>query len=265
MIHWNVSPTIGQFGAFEPRWYGLLFGLGVAAALNLFGRLNRIKGEVPDEERLFWYVLAGTILGARVGHCVFYDPGYYFSNPLEIVMIWRGGLASHGAVLGIFLAVYLFHKKFPRIGMLAIFDLLAAPTALAGFFIRLGNLMNSEIIGRPTALPWAFVFERVDGEPRHPTQIYEALLYGVFALLLVRLFRRKAPSETGIVFGAWLVLVFTARFFIEFLKEDQSAFERGLPIDMGQILSVPLIVLGIAVIVRAKKNAAQFAVPSAKS
>lgn len=251
MIHWNPSPEVVQFGALTIRWYGLLFGAGFLFGKTVFSRLNNQSHLISHEAELFTYIFAGTLIGARLGHCLFYDPTYYFAHPLEIPMVWKGGLASHGGALGIFTAIWLFCRRYSDNSVFAVLDLLAAPTAFAGCAIRLGNLMNSEIIGKPSSVPWAVVFLRVDSLPRHPTQIYESFFYLVMAALLYHLARSDRPRRTpGVVFGTFLIGVFGFRFLIEFLKENQSAFESSLPIDMGQILSLPLIGAGLYLLFR---------------
>ena len=187
----------------------------------------------------------GTIVGARLGHCFFYEPGYYLSNPGEILKIWHGGLASHGAAIGIIIAIWLFIRKEKKEFTWAI-DRVAIVVALSGFFIRTGNLMNSEIYGIETTVPWGFVFLR-NGEtaPKHPTQIYEALAYLIiFGILMWIYWRKKGEYIQGTLISLTLILIFVARFFIEFLKEDQVAFEASMSLNMGQLLSIPFIILG---------------------
>ena len=247
IVPWNVDPEIFRIGSFAVRWYGLLF-----ACSFLFGYIimNKIfKNENLSEavlDRLTIYMAVGTIVGARLGHCLFYEPSYYLSHPVEILKIWHGGLASHGAAIGILTAIWLFVRKEKKDYTWAI-DRVAIVVALSGFFIRMGNLMNSEIYGVETTLPWGFVFLR-NGEaaPKHPTQIYEGLAYlFIFLLLLWLYWRKKGRHIQGTLISLTCILIFTARFFIEFLKEDQVAFEAGMKLNMGQILSIPFIVLGI--------------------
>jgi phosphatidylglycerol:prolipoprotein diacylglycerol transferase len=198
----------------------------------------------------------GIVVGARLGHCLFYQPDYYLKHPLEMILpfSWEDGrieltgyrgLASHGGTIGLIIAVLLFHRK-TGIHFLTVFDYIAIVAPLGGAFIRLGNLMNSEIIGNPTNLPWAFVFTRVDQIPRHPAQLYEAIAYLVFFILLFSIYnRRRGSLKKGYLFGLALILIFTFRFLIEFLKEEQVDFEKGLMLNMGQILSIPFILAGI--------------------
>ncbi len=248
VIPWDVNPEIFRIGAFAVRWYGLLF-----ACSFLFGYIimNRMfKNENIDEavlDRLTIYMAVGTILGARLGHCIFYEPEYYFNHPLEILLIWHGGLASHGAAIGILIAVWFFGKKEKKDYFWTL-DRIAIVVALSGFFIRMGNLMNSEIYGIETTVPWGFVFLRNhEVAPKHPTQIYEALAYLAIFILLSRLYwSKKGEHLQGLLTSLLFLLVFTARFFIEFLKEDQVAFEASMKLNMGQRLSIPFILLGIA-------------------
>lgn len=246
VIPWDVNPEIFRIGSFAVRWYGLLF-----ASSFLFGYiiLQKIfKNENLSEtvlDRLTIYVAIGVIVGARLGHCFFYEPGYYLSNPGEILKIWHGGLASHGAAIGILTAIWLFIRKEKKEFTWAI-DRVAIVVALSGFFIRTGNLMNSEIYGVETTVPWGFVFLR-NGEtaPKHPTQIYEALAYLIiFGILMWLYWRKKGEYIQGTLISLTLILIFVARFFIEFLKEDQVAFEASMPLNMGQLLSIPFIILG---------------------
>jgi phosphatidylglycerol---prolipoprotein diacylglyceryl transferase len=246
VIPWDVNPEILRIGSFAIRWYGLLF-----ASSFLFGYI--IMKKIFDNEnlsiavldRLTVYMAVGTIVGARLGHCFFYEPGYYLSHPLEILKIWHGGLASHGAAIGILIALWLFVRKEKK-DYTWVIDRIAIVVALSGFFIRMGNLMNSEIYGVETTLPWGFVFLR-NGEtaPKHPTQIYEGLSYLIIFILLYRIYwRKKGEYIQGLLISLLLILVFTARFFIEFVKEPQVEFENTMKLDMGQWLSIPFIIAG---------------------
>ncbi len=212
------------------------------------------EGKKEDDlNDLLWYMIIGTVVGARLGHCLFYNPEFYLSHPLEILMIWHGGLASHGAAIGILIAIYLYSKKKADQPFLWVIDRVVITVALAGFFIRTGNLFNSEIIGRQTDVPWAFIFERVDNIPRHPTQIYEATAYLLIFLWLFTLYQKHGSKlKDGFLFGLFLILVFTFRFFVEFFKEYQEAWEKGMALDMGQILSIPLIIAGLVILYKLK-------------
>jgi prolipoprotein diacylglyceryl transferase len=191
----------------------------------------------------------GTVIGARLGHCLFYEPDYYLQNPLEILKIWRGGLASHGAAIGILVALWLFIRKYKK-PFIWILDRIVVVVALAGALIRLGNLMNSEIYGIETALPWGFVFiKNLEVVPKHPTQIYEALTYFLIFGLLLTIYRRTdGKFRPGVLFSWFLILVFGMRFLIEFIKEDQVDFEAAMSLNMGQWLSIPFVLLGIGLL-----------------
>lgn len=247
VIPWDVNPEIFHIGSFAIRWYGLLF-----ASSFLFGYIimdKIFKNESLPEtslDRLTVYMAIGVVAGARLGHCLFYEPKYYLSHPLEILKTWHGGLASHGAAIGILLAIWFFVKKEKKDYTWAI-DRVAIVVALSGFFIRMGNLMNSEIYGVETTVPWGFVFLRNhEVAPKHPTQIYEALAYlSIFIILFTIYWRKKGQYIQGTLISLACILIFTARFFIEFLKEDQVAFEAKMTLNMGQLLSIPFILMGL--------------------
>jgi len=242
---WNVNPVLVQLGPLGIRWYGVLFAAGLLAAYEAGWRIFQRDGMPRAEvDRLFGYVTIGTIVGARLGHTLLYEPGFYLTHPLNILYIWRGGLASHGGAVGIILAVWWFARRTGR-PMLWLLDRVSLVAPIAAASIRLSNLFNSEIVGKPSEVPWAFIFERVDQRPRHPAQLYEALGYVVIGLILWLAYRRSSlPLQNGRLFGATLVLIFSFRFAIEFLKEPQVAAEAGMLFDLGQLLSVPLVVVG---------------------
>lgn len=261
-IIWNVNPEIFNLGGFSLRYYSLLFAVAFLAGYGLMKHMYR-KEDLPEEKvgALLIYIVAGTIVGARLGQVFFYEFGYYKNHLLEIFLPfkikshgleWTGfqGLASHGGAVGILIALLLFCRKHKQ-DFLPTVDKLVIVVALAGFFIRLGNLFNSEIIGEPSPVPWAFVFQKVDTIPRHPSQLYEAIAYLAIFFVLWNLYKRKWPTlQKGLLFGLFLVLAFTARFAIEFTKEPQEAFEKSLPINMGQILSIPFMLIGAHFIFR---------------
>ncbi len=257
-IIWDVSPIIIKLGAIQVRYYGLFFALAFLAGYLILEKLvfkrEGLKVELLD--KLATYVIIGTVIGARLGHVLFYQPDYYLSRPLEILYIWEGGLASHGAAIGILLAIYFFTRKTGK-AFLWTLDRLVIVVALGGFFIRMGNLMNSEIYGHVTNLPWGFIFVR-DGQsdPRHPTQIYEGLSYLILFFGLLMFYLKKYKTmKNGIIFGVFLITLFGIRFLIEFLKEPQVAFESTMALNMGQWLSVPFILIGIWLLL--KKRTAQ--------
>ena len=250
-INWDMNPEIFRIGDFAVRWYGLLFASGFFFGYLIFLRFFKKEGlSVEMLDKLTIYMAVGTVIGARLGHCLFYEPDYYLKNPVEILKIWRGGLASHGAALGILVALWLFVRKYKK-PFIWILDRIVVVVALGGALIRLGNLMNSEIYGIETGLPWGFVFIRnLETVPKHPTQIYEALTYFlVFGLLLAIYIRSNAKPRPGILFSLFLILVFGMRFLIEFIKEDQVEFESGMALNMGQWLSIPFVLLGLGLLI----------------
>ena len=251
-LYWNTSPIIFSVGPVALRWYGALFAAGFLAGLVIMRWMYRRDGRpMADVDTLFNWVAVGTIVGARLGHCLLYDPAYYLSHPLDILKIWQGGLASHGAMIGIITAVYLFSRKRPDQPFCWVMDRLAVPTILAGSMIRLGNLFNSEIIGKPTDVPWAVIFARVDPLPRHPAQFYESVAYAIIFVILLWLYRRYGNRlANGRLFGAFLVMVFGFRFLVEITKTRQAAFGHGFPLSMGQILSIPVVMVGIWLLTR---------------
>ena len=251
IIPWNVDPEIFRIGNFAVRWYGLLFASGFVIGYYILRKVFKNEG-LGDAtlDRLTVYVAVGTIIGARLGHCLFYEPAFYLANPVEILKVWEGGLASHGAAIGILLMLWLFVRKEKKPFIWAI-DRVVIVVALAGALIRLGNLMNSEIYGVETTLPWGFVFLR-NGEnaPKHPTQIYESLAYLLTFFILLRVYwKNLGKQKPGLLFGLFLVLVFGFRFLVEYVKEDQVTFEAGMKLNMGQLLSIPFIIAGIALLV----------------
>jgi len=242
---WNIDPVLLQIGPFQLHWYGLLFAAGILAAYRAgIWSFEQAGGSREEAGRLLGYVVVGTVVGARLGHCLLYEPEYYLRHPLEILAVWRGGLASHGGVLGIALAVWVFAQRTGR-EVLWLLDRVAVAAPAAAACIRIGNFFNSEIVGRPSSVPWAVVFARLDPYPRHPAMLYEAAAYLVLFTAMVWLERNTRLRERpGALTGLVLVLVFSFRFAIEFLKEPQEAFEAGLPLDLGQILSVPAVLIG---------------------
>jgi len=269
-ITWNVDPEIFSIGELSIRWYGLMFALAFLSGYLVFTKalkIKRLDAEMLDQ--LLIYVAVGTIVGARLGHCLFYEPSYYLSNPVEILKIWEGGLASHGAAIGIVIALWLYIRKH-KLSFLWLIDRIVIVVPLGGAFIRTGNLFNSEIYGRATDLPWGFLFVRdmirdpntgeiIQNVPSHPTQIYEALSYLLIFVILFLFYRkRKDEIRDGLIFGIFLILLFTARFLIEFIKRDQVTFESGMLLNMGQWLSLPFILLGIGIILYTGKHPRYF-------
>jgi prolipoprotein diacylglyceryl transferase len=262
-IYWDIDPTLFRLGPLAPRWYGLLFASGFLIGFYLMRHVYRREDKpVQDLDILLFYLLGGTIIGARFGHILFYAPGYYFSNPVEILMIQRGGLASHGGVIGVVFAIWLYCRSREDQPFLWLMDRLAAPVALTGGLIRLGNFFNSEILGTPTDLPWGIVFERaariregIEAIPLHPVQLYESLSYVLIFGVLWRLYRRwGVETPRGLLIGMFFALIFGARIVLEFFKLRQIHFEAALPLgmSMGQLLSLPVVALGIWLWMRAE-------------
>ena len=260
-IDWNPSIEAFSIGGFAMRWYALCWLIGLLSAYFIVRKLykeQKIKDELFDP--LFVYCFVGILVGARLGHCIFYEPDYFLSSGKHIVEMivpirfladggWKftgyAGLASHGGTLGLIAALWLYVRR-TKLPIWQVLDNIAIATPVTACFIRLGNLMNSEIIGKVTDVPWAFVFEQVDMQPRHPGQLYEAIVYALLFFIGWYLYRRMPQKVgTGFFFGLCLTYIFTARFFIEYTKEVQEVFETSLPIDMGQILSIPFIIIGI--------------------
>jgi prolipoprotein diacylglyceryl transferase len=305
-VTWNVSPIIAEIGPLLLRWYGVLFALGFVIGSFVLTHIYKSEGVRPYwVDVITFYMVVGTVLGARLGHVFFYDWDQYKDKPLEILKIWHGGLASHGATIGILLALFIFSLR-NKFDYLWVLDRIVIVVAIGGACIRLGNLMNSEIVGKPTTEPWGFVFPRdvehltqfapdqpvpagavavqrtrVEGKeepeftvapingpvspsvevavPRHPTQIYES----VFCLFLVALLyglwnKYKERTPRGLLFGLFVVLLFSFRIFVEFFKENQVTKETGLiaeyGLNIGQLLSIPFILIGLWVLLRAGKN-----------
>jgi len=250
-INWDISPMLFHIGSLQIRWYGLFFALAfylgyLVLEKQVFKR-EGVKIDVLD--RLATYVVIGTVVGARLGHVLFYEPASYLADPLSILKIWQGGLASHGAAGGILRALVFVVRQTGKTYLWTI-DRVVIVVALGGFFIRMGNLMNSEIYGHITSLPWGFVFLR-DGQtdPRHPTQIYEALSYLILFFALLSYYRKNyLTMKEGTIFGVFLIVLFGVRFLIEFLKENQVDFEQGMALNMGQWLSIPFILAGIGLL-----------------
>ena len=256
VINWNVNPEIIRFGFIAVRWYGLLFASGflVGAAIGhwIFKRENKSSDSL---DRVILYMLIGTVIGARLGEVLFYNPSYYFSHPLEIFKIWKGGLASHGAGIGLLLALYFYSKRSKDQSYVWILDRASITIALGCALIRIGNLFNSEIIGIPTRGNFGFVFERIDLLPRHPAQLYESAAYLLIFLLLLLLYvKNTAFKQPGLMTGICLTTMLSARFVLEFYKENQVQFETGMVFNMGQILSIPMFCLGIFIIIKYAKR-----------
>lgn len=252
---WSADPILITLGSFQIHWYGLLFATAILSGFAIMDKIYKYeKKDTKQLETLQIYIVIGIVLGARLGHCFFYNPAYYLSNPLEIFAVWKGGLASHGGGLGAIVATFLYAKK-EGVSFIYLLDRLAIPTAAFAFFVRMGNLMNSEIVGNPTSGWWSVVFTRVDTLPRHPAQLYEAISYlMIFIILATFYLKAKGKFQNGFLFGLFLMLVFTARFVIEFVKVPQAAYAHDTFLSTGQLLSIPFLIVGIFLIVVALKK-----------
>ncbi len=267
-IVWDPNIIAFHIGHFGVRWYSICWLIGLVLAFFIVKRLykeQKIKDEYFDP--LFIYCFVGILVGCRLGHCLFYQPDYFLSSWDHVVEMvlpfhhmtdgsWKyvgyEGLASHGGTLGLMIALYFYYRK-THVNLWVVLDDIAIATPTTACFIRLGNLMNSEIIGKVTDVPWAFIFEQVDQYPRHPGQLYEAIAYAIFFFVGWYIYRKKPQKVgTGFFFGLCLFLIFSARFFIEFTKDIQEPFEAGMALNMGQILSIPFVILGLACMIGGK-------------
>jgi phosphatidylglycerol:prolipoprotein diacylglycerol transferase len=254
-----MDPEIFRLGPLAVRWYGLLFMTAFLMGFWLMGRVyKREQRSLEDLDRLLMVTMAGTVIGARLGHCLFYDPMWYLTHPLSILYVWKGGLASHGAAVGIILSTWLFSRKRPDQPLLWLLDRVVVVVALSGLLIRLGNFFNSEILGTVADVPWAIVFDRLDPLPRHPVQLYEAISYGlIFVLLFGLLERHWKRMIPGQLLGLFLILVFGVRFVLEFFKTQQTDFILPGPLAMGQWLSIPAVAAGFWLLWRARRIASE--------
>lgn len=283
-INWNPDLFAFQIGSWGLRWYSICWFIGLASAFFivkwLYNHQNitfqeRVYGKEETKinvfEPLFIYCFLGILAGARLGHCIFYQPEYFltsFEHIIEMLLpihhmpngSWKyigyEGLASHGGTIGLMIALWLYCRKY-KVKLWTVLDNIAIATPITACFIRLGNLMNSEIIGKVTDVPWAFIFHHVDQYPRHPGQLYEAIAYAFFFFVGLHFYcRTKKPVGTGFYFGLCITLIFTFRFFIEYTKDIQVDFEAGMPFNMGQLLSIPFVILGVYCILRSRKKQA---------
>lgn len=257
-IEWTVSPIITKIGSFELRWYGLLFASGFLIGYKIMEHIYKTEGKRQEDlDTLLFVMIISTVLGARMGHYFFYEyplllesPGKFF---WDMLIPPYQGLASHGATIGILLALYIYGRKHPDQSPLWVTDRIVITVALAGCFIRLGNLMNHEIVGKVTDAPWGFVFKQnfeFSQEPRHPAQLYEAISCLILCIILFAIWNKyKAKTPHGLLLGIFLIWIFTLRFVYEFFKENQEDFENAMTYNMGQILSIPAIILGVVVLI----------------
>ncbi|PRD48607.1 prolipoprotein diacylglyceryl transferase [Sphingobacterium haloxyli] len=265
VIHWNIDPVIFEIGSFGLRYYALCFLAAFVVSYILMLKIFKKEGKTQELlDQLSIYIFLGTLIGARLGHCLFYEFDYYSKHPLEMILPFRmvngsfeltgfQGLASHGGAIGILIALWLFSRK-TKTEFTWIADRLVVVVPLAGAFVRLGNFFNSEIIGLPTSMPWGVVFEKVDSVARHPAQLYEAIAYVIIFVILWTMYQKNAKPKAGYLFGIFLVLLFGARFALEFFKENQEAFEEGMQFNMGQLLSIPFMIAGLYLIFRKPKT-----------
>ena len=257
---WDIHPTLFTIGPVEVRYYGLMWALGFIISAYIISNIMKREG-YPEKtfDSFFWYALLSTVIGSRLGHCLFYAPGYYLTHPIEILYIHQGGMASHGAAVGLLVGLWLFSRK-NKIPYIWSLDRIGILVAISGALVRIGNFMNSEIFGRPTSLPWGVEFVLSNewntlykGLPCHPTQLYEALAYLIIFVVFLWLYYRKnlAQRRPGAMFGIFLIALFGIRFLIEFIKNPQEDFEVGMILNMGQLLSIPFIVAGCVLLYRA--------------
>ncbi|WP_353116812.1 prolipoprotein diacylglyceryl transferase [Myroides odoratus] len=257
---WNVDPEIFRIGDFAVRYYGVLFAIGMILSYQFMKRIfKREQIGIQYLDKLLIYIVIGTVVGARLGHCLFYDFAYYSQHPLEIILpiakvegsyhfVGFMGLASHGGAIGVLLSLALFCKRY-KTNLLQLLDRLVIAIPITGAFIRFGNFMNSEIYGKPTDSIFGIIFLRDDSISRHPTQLYEAFAYLAVTILLYGLYQKKYSRYKGLLFGLFLILMFTARFVLEYFKENQVAFEDEMALNMGQILSIPFMIVGLGLVI----------------
>ena len=252
---WDANPILFSFGPFHIYWYGLLFATAILVGLEFMKRVYRIEGKDESSiEPLFLYAVVGIVIGARLAHCFFYDPDYYMAHPMKIFAVWEGGLASHGGGAGVLIGLYYGCKKY-KVDFMWLIDRLVIPTALFGFFVRMGNFMNSEILGKPTDVPWAIIFTRVDDLPRHPAQLYEGFSYLIIFFILLYVYKNYINKvKKGFMLGLFLVLIFTVRFLVEFVKVRQADYSLGIDLTTGQLLSIPFLIAGVILLIRSRKK-----------
>ena len=271
-ITWDIDPELFTIFGREIRWYGLLWVIGLIVAVIIVQKIFE-REKLPEKwfDSLFIYMMVGIIVGARLGHCLFYEPAHYLANPLDILKIWEGGLASHGGVLGIIIAVWLYSKRVTKKSMLWTFDRVIVPTGFTAAAIRIGNLMNHEIYGGVTEQPWGFRFienigawkagiaEPVFSQPSHPTQIYEALIYLlVFAITMYLFWKTNAKEKQGLLIGIAMIIIFASRFFIEYIKhvqvDSEEMMRQSTGLILGQWLSIPFVLWGVWLVWNAFRN-----------
>ncbi len=257
-IHWNIDPIMLKLGPLQIHWYGLIFATGLLGGFYITEWMAKREGkDTKDLEPLFLYIVIGMVVGARLAHCLFYDFNYYAKHPLEILYIWKGGLASHGGFLGVILALYLYSKKYKTFSLSWLLSRGSIVAMFIATFIRIGNFFNSELVGKKSDFSFAVVFDRVDNFPRHAVVLYESFSYFLIFLILLFLYKKLSYQKfTKIAFGLVLILGFGARVFLEQFKTTQSEFvkEYSLLLSMGQILSLPFIAIGIILLIKGLKS-----------
>jgi len=252
---WNTDPVIFKLGFLQLRWYGLFFVGSFIIGLWIMKKIFIREGkDASTLDNLLIYALIGAIVGARLAHCLFYEPDYYLSHPLEILYVWKGGLASHGGMIGVIIATYIYAKQH-KLSYLWLLSRMAIVGTLVAASVRFGNFFNSEILGLKSNLPWAVIFERIDNIPRHPVQLYEAFSYLLIFAILIYIYKKTSPTfSTKLLPGVFLALLFTARFILEYFKTEQADYSVTVPFTVGQLLSIPFIILGILWIIWAFKT-----------
>ncbi|MCP3925951.1 MAG: prolipoprotein diacylglyceryl transferase [Desulfobacterales bacterium] len=250
-LEWNIDPVIIDFHWLSIRWYGIFFAIVFIFGLYFMRDVFvKEKKNIKDLENLFIYIVFGTIIGARLAHCIFYEPLYTLKDPLSILRIWEGGLASHGGGIGIVIGIYIFKRRRDDYSFLWITDNLTIPVAFGGILIRLGNFFNSEIVGLRSEYPWSIVFKRIDDFPRHPSQLYESLLYFIIFIIIGIIYKKtEFRKKEGILTGLLLLMIFSGRFVLEFLKMKQESYDSILVFNTGQLLSIPVMIIGIVLII----------------
>ena len=254
-IIWNINPILFEIGFLKIRWYGLMFASAFVFSYSMMQWIYQREGKNVEElDRMLWYLAIGIVAGARLAHTLIYDPAYYLAHPLKILAIWEGGLASHGGILGLMLAMYLY-KRGTEDSYLWLLDRIAFPCTMSGCFIRIGNFFNSEILGTVTTEPWGIVFARIDDLPRHPVQLYEAFCYAAIFFVLLAVYKKTYDKPIkGLLFGLVISLVFLVRFALEFFKTEQAMYSNGLPLTTGQLLSIPFFLVGAGFVFWSLKN-----------
>lgn len=251
---WNPDPILISFLGLSIHWYGVIFASAILSGYHILKWVyDRENKDVESLDTLFLYSFIGIVVGARLAHCLFYDPEFYLANPMKILAVWEGGLASHGGGLGVIIASYFYAKKY-KINLLWLLDRFSLATAAFAFFVRIGNFINSEIVGIQTDVSWAVIFEKLDTIPRHPAQLYEATLYFIIFFILLAVYMYRKTNKNGYLFGLFLILVFSARFIVEFVKVKQASYASDFLISTGQMLSIPFLLIGIALIIYSSKK-----------